>query len=486
MTRYFKYICLLLATICILPSCKDDDKEEIIASDSVRITSFSLAADTTILDNLENVFFTIDLEKGLIYNADSLPKGTEVTKLKIELKTDDAAYANIKTVDSTYNYLTYSKNAIDFTNPVDVEVGSKSGLYKKKYKITVNVHQIESDRLFWGGMQYSYLPGKGAITKQHTVHFNGLIYCFMLRNGEYTLATAATPSEEWNITTISFPFTPDLLTMRCTDTAMYTLDTEGNMYSSVDGITWENTGAAYAAIIGNFGGTLLTLTQDGDTYYHDKYPRPEGFTPQPVASDFPVSGFSEMLTYNSPWLTAPQGMIVGGRTASGELTGAMWGYDGTTWAILNNSISKREGAAFFQYVTFFVDDNWVTSEKITWFVIGGLNETTALSDVWTSNNYGVTWQRAGSELQIPGYILGRGYASVIVCDEPIESSDDPTWRPLDTYPIPQGYRSEPMYSKVEERLVPYIYMFGGEGISGTTYDQVWRGIINRLRFEPIP
>lgn len=485
MTKLFKYILLFAAICSILPACKKDEEEEKVSSGSVRISAFSLKADTTQLDNLENVFFTIDLENGLIYNADSLPVGTDVSELSVKITTENASYVNITSPDGTFNYIDNTNKAINFSNPVYIEVGSQSGKFKKEYKVTVNVHKVEPDQLFWGIMQYSSMPGSGTLSDNYTIKFNDLIHCYMKRGEQYVLATATTPQEEWNITELSLPFTPDLHTLRCSDTAMFMLDTDNNLYTSVDGTTWESTGEQYATIIGNFNGTMLTLSKEGETYYHDTYPRTEGATLQPVAPDFPVSGFSEMLTYNSTWLAAPQGMIVGGRTATGSLTGAMWGYDGTTWAVLNNTIPEREGAAFFQYLTFFVDDFWITEEKTTWFVIGGLNETKALRDVWISNNYGVTWEKAPLELQLPGYILGRGYSSVILCDEPLNTTYQ-NWQSLDTYTVPQGSRSIPLYSTTSPTLVPYIYMFGGENISGVAQNQIWRGIINRLRFEPIP
>lgn len=487
MTQYFKYILLFFAIICILPSCEKDDEDKNVLSDSVRISAFSFVADTAVLDNLENVFFTIDLDKGLIYNADSLPVGTDISKLKIKISTDSAKYVNIETPDSTYNYLDYSKKAINFTNPVMIEVCSRSGVYKKQYKVTVNVHKMNPDQLFWGVLQYSNLPGNsiGTLAEQHTLRFNDLIYCFMKRGEEYILATANNPGDESNITELSLAFTPQIKSIRSTETNLYMLDTEGALHTSVDGIVWENTGETYAAIIGGYNGALLTLSQEGDTYYHDIYPRYEGYTPQPIDKEFPISGFSDMLTYNSSWLSAPQGMIVGGRTASGELTGAMWGYDGTTWAMLNNNIPAREGAVLFPYITFFVDDYWITSEKVTWFVTGGLNDTRALNDVWISNNYGVSWQRAGLNLQLPPYITPGGYASVIINDEPYQTTYQ-HWSSIDKYTIPEGYRYMPMHSASSPELIPYIYIYCGVDFKGLMYNQVWRGAINRLRFEPIP
>ena len=70
-----------------------------------------------------------------------------------------------------------------------------------------------------------------------------------------------------------------------------------------------------------------------------------------------------MLTYNSPWLTSPQGMIVGGRTANGQLTGAMWGYDGNSWAMLNDQLPVREGATFFSFC-------YPMSRIVSWLMMG--------------------------------------------------------------------------------------------------------------------
>ena len=485
MTKFLRYTILLCVLICTLTACRDDKEEKFKHSDSVRITAFSLSADTTILDNLNTVFFTIDLEKGLIYNADSLPKGTDVSKLAINISTDSASEVTISTLDTTYNYLDHNKKKIDLTFPIHAKVVSRSKLYSKDYQIKVNVHTMESDRLTWGGVQYSSLPGEGSLQEQRTIQYNGLIHCYMQRNDTYYRATAVRPGDEWDITTLDLSFTPQLQSLRAGHNALYLLDNDGILHTSTDGITWNSTNQKYAAIIGCLDEQLLTLTHDGSNYYHDIYPRPEGYTPQPTAQGFPVSGHSDMLTYDSPWLTIPQGMIIGGRTADGSLTGAMWGYDGSNWARLNNTLPAREGATFFPYVTFFVDDNWITTEMPTWFVIGGINETTALRDIWISNNYGVTWKEAGDEMILPGYILPRGFASVIICDEPI-NSPIPSWESIDMLPIPQNYRRIPMYSTKDNTLVPYIYMFGGKSHDGINYNQVWRGIINRLRFEPIP
>lgn len=485
MTKYIKHLIPLILLLATLSSCNKEEKEKNALSESVRISAFALKPDSLVLENLDKVFFSIDLEKGLIYNADSLPKGTDISELKFKITTENAKEVEISNVDTTYSYLKKDNLANNLNFPVTIKVVSQSGMHEKTYQLKVNVHKLNPDQLFWGGVQYSSLPGKGKLSAQQTVKFCDLLYCFMTRDNKHMVATTTHPSHEWQVTDLALAFTPDWQTLHAGDDALYILDTENKLHTSTDGVNWADTGKSYANIVGCIGGELLTLTLDNGNYYHDKYPQPEGFTPQPITSNFPIEGYSNMLTYNSPWLTSPQGMIVGGRTADGRLTGAMWGYDGNTWAMLNNQLPPREGAAFFSFVTFYTDGNWVTSELPTWFIMGGLDQYDALRDIWYSNNYGITWQKNEKSLMMPGYITSRGYASVVVCDEPEDTSYS-SWQSVDMLPIPAGYRKLPAYSDTDSRLVPYIYMFGGKYSQEHIFDQVWRGTINRLRFEPIP
>lgn len=481
-----EHILFFLAAIILFSACKEEETEPTVYSDSVRVSAFSLAADTAVLDNLNNVFFTIDLENGLIFNADSLPRGTDVSSLGATITFEGASSAIVTQADgSTFDYVQSDDTKIDFTSPVEMEVISQSGNNSKKYTITVNVHTVEADLLSWGGMSYGSLPGSGTLQHQKTIEYNGLLYCFMQRDGAYQVATALTPGDTWTINELTFDFTPDLLSIQAAEDALYMLDTSGTLYSSVDALTWTAIGGNYAAILGEWNGCMLLISKEGETYYHDKYPRPEGFTLSPVPASFPVSGMSEMLIYSSSWMTAPQGMIVGGRLADGSLTGAMWGYDGTTWALLSNDMPPREGAMLFPYVTFIVDDNWVTTEQTAWFVIGGENDQSTLDDVWLTTNYGVTWNKADDLMQMPGYISPRAYASVIVCEEAANTTLA-DWYRMDEPSLPEGYRALPMRTASSEHLIPYIYMFGGINHEGYAYNQIWRGVINRLRFDPIP
>ena len=89
--------------------------EETVSSAAVR--AFSLAKNDSVMANLDSVFFSIDLIKGVIFNADSLPKGTDVTHLVPVISTIEGASSITMTVqrpglsDTTYTYKTNTEDS---------------------------------------------------------------------------------------------------------------------------------------------------------------------------------------------------------------------------------------------------------------------------------------------------------------------------------------------------------------------------------------
>ena len=73
-----------MALIAMTACNKDDNDINNTASmyvPAVAVTRFYLKADSKVMNNLDSVFFSIDLENGVIFNADSLPKGTKISTL---------------------------------------------------------------------------------------------------------------------------------------------------------------------------------------------------------------------------------------------------------------------------------------------------------------------------------------------------------------------------------------------------------------------
>ena len=190
-----------------------------------------------------------------------------------------------------------------------------------------------------------------------------------------------------------------------------------------------------------------------------------------------------MVTFVSEYdLDSPQSIMVGGRMADDNLTGATWGYDGEAWAQLQGSIKPCEGAILFPYFTFTTSEYWITTQYTSWIVIGGREAAGVADSVYVSVNNGNTWSKAPQSLAMPTYINPRAFASVMVVDADFTSrSAASLWKFMPIRRVPAM-----LVARTSDYQIPYIYIFGGENNSGDIYNEIWRGAIGRLRYPPIP
>ena len=93
------------------------------------MTSFSINKNDKVLTGLDSVFFSIDLVNARIFNADSLPKGTDVSKLVIKIGTSSASGCELTfrklgtSRDTTINYLESPNDSINFSDgPIKLSV----------------------------------------------------------------------------------------------------------------------------------------------------------------------------------------------------------------------------------------------------------------------------------------------------------------------------------------------------------------------------
>ena len=126
-------ISLLLIISLIVGACNEDDSEyeyEAYAYSNVSVLSFKLKNNDSVLEDLDTVFFSIDLDNYRIYNPDSLPKGTELKKFVITATFSSVSEAMFYFNDTegkkdSVDYLTSSTDSINFANgPVTLHVVS--------------------------------------------------------------------------------------------------------------------------------------------------------------------------------------------------------------------------------------------------------------------------------------------------------------------------------------------------------------------------
>ena len=129
------------------------------------VTSFSLAKDDSVVAALDSVYFSIDLVGARIFNADSLPVGTDVSKLIIKVGTSSASACDITFPipgtkrDTTINIIESPNDSINFSEgPVQMVVKSYDGQAQRAYTVSVNVHKEIPDTLLWQTAAERSLP----------------------------------------------------------------------------------------------------------------------------------------------------------------------------------------------------------------------------------------------------------------------------------------------------------------------------------------
>ena len=494
--RNLLYLVLVMAvslsSFPALVSCNNDKDDDSVYSYSestqtTLITGFGLQADADVLASLDSVHFTVDYDNGLIYNADSLPVGTDITALKVTvdfLNTVNSAQFFItgatQQADTTINYTESMSQAIDFTGKTILKVTSADQSIVKDYEVKVLVHQVNPDSLVWPLSWRRDLPGYRYSATGLKAVKQGERYLVLNYNGsESNLWTASAPNQiTWEKKTVNLPFTPDVPSLTATDDALFILATDGVLYTSVDGIEWTSCGVTWHSLLGAYDGRVLGVVRGNDGYYHDEYPHSEGFMVTQVEDGFPVSHASNMIQTNNNWAQSQQGIIVGGMDRDGHVLSNVWGYDGNCWGKINNIHSTvlpaLTDATLFPYYTYrTLSGVRRYGRQLTWYVMGGKLATGKLNgSIYLSNTQGVTWTQDDETIAQPSHMPKFYGAQAFVYNETLTAGGP-------------NYLPSRVQTLVESWECPYIYLFGGYNDQGALLPYVWRGVYNRLTNYPL-
>ncbi len=475
---FSRFVILALAgSVVGLSACNSSVEEEIESisktSSSTLVKSFALRPNSKVMAHLDSVFFSIDQVRGEIFNADSLPWGTDVRKLVVNI---DIPYAgSVELImpklsdgtDTIIDLMQTSGDSINFSHGrVWLRVGSENAEYERIYSVKVNVHQCHADSLQWSTEKRT-LPGSlQAPLAQRAVELNGKYYSLMQNASEIQISTSANPdADSWETASVgTLPADTRVSSLTASADALYVMSESGSVYSSADGQAWQPVQSGWSHIYGAIGSELVGVQGSQWVTY------PGGLSGD-IAPDMPVSGTSQMWSYTNEWALGPQAIFVGGRTASGELSGQTWGFDGQSWMRLSGlngrkSLPEAEGYVLFPYFTFRTNEKtYFTNRQSAWFALGGLKaDGTMQGDVYVSLDNGLNWLRGVQGVQLPGEIAPRYGASVLLVEKTFSSR---------------------AVKPITEWDAPYVHLYGGYDGSGKLYDQTWIGIINRLTFKPL-
>lgn len=490
-----------IAAATTFTACNSDSptyETEIVSNVGVR--SFKLTKNDSVLANLDTVFFTIDLNKALIFNADSLPYGTRTDTLVPVISMMDAVSKMELRVpkgdgtDSVYDYLESQTHVIDFSKgPVKLYVKSQYSDLDRTYTISVNVHKEKSDSLAWGETARTDIPTLFQnITSQRTVRTADATYCLTSDGSSYCMSKRADATQPWESYNVTLPQNALPWTFAATDDALYIL-AQSALYRSADsGLTWSDTGIAMNHIYGAYGNRLIGNVDKDGARYSTEYPASEL---KPLPEGMPVEGTSPTISYSFKLGEAPIMTFIGGRDADDNLSADTWAFDGSDWARITTAPlpDGLEEMCLVPYFTFTVNSVFVATEHSVFLAFGGTDGEVNNRTVYISSDFGRTWKKGGESIQFPSYIPALRQAQALVETLTLGSRSADEWiRFAPEYRAATGTSLMPFASSgsratepVTTWECPYIYLYGGYSDGDVPSSYIWRGTLNRFSFKPI-
>ena len=477
-----------MAAAALLSSCNEKDDSPYYADPAnVAVTKFALKYNSNI-SGLDSTYFSIDLNRGVIFNADSLPKGTSVDKLVANITfSSDVTSAMINmtggyTREGEIDYKSNPTDSIDFTGNVTLTLQAGDDM-SRTYRIKVNVHKETADSLVWSEMSKGLLPSRlGNPVSQKTVELSGAAVTLLReKDGTYTIARSTDLMKNvWEKQEVTFPFEPDVRTFAASSDALYLLATDGKMHTSTDMLTWSDTGETWVSMIGAYGATVVGLRDKDGVRTFAQYPL-QDLSETAVPADFPLTGLSNFVTLQNKWTSSPVAFFAGGKSASGALSGDTWAFDGQEWICLSkDELPAVQGASIIPYYSYRSSTSGQAMDEYSvWMLVGGrLADGTFNRDVYISFDNGVNWNVGATSLQLPAMIPAMTECDNVVMGT-VKSADF-----ADQWKVVKRVSYEVSGTTVTWNC-PYIYLIGGYDSQQKLYDTIWRGVLTRLTFTPV-
>lgn len=417
-----------LLVSCAFTSCLDSDGTNYDLTSDAIISAFSIGTietkvpgktsagkDTTFVYTVDGSLypFTIDQLSNEIYNKDSLPLGTDVSRV-------------VTSITTSYAYaLTYLKNgkdtvwtstdSIDFREPVSFKAYALNGAYRQ-YQIKINVHQVDPDSLYWNKVDGNFaLPAE---SRQKAVYSNGVMYVFVDSGDGALKVTSSSDGQLWSgLQPISLQ-KADYTSILSIEDKLYML-ADKKMYVSANGVDWNLTNETlydkmFAASVATR--QLFTLIGDDicavdlDNYAVQTLNKKNEFFPD------------ESLTYSTTHLNTAGNIerltLVGVRAASSDTTAVVWTKLSTekAWTYYPQASNNNSGCPRLANLTTIAYDNGL-------YAFGGANDYAtskgipAFEYMYKSVDGGIGWIPQTNKVMLPAEFKGRDpYYSYLIDD----------------------------------------------------------------------
>lgn len=392
----------LFLAVCTITSCMDLSGEEYEYSSNASITGFAITdsivtvigTDTTTVLGVYYPFI-INQNEGRIYNADSLPVNTDISKVVVNITADTYYIYVVAAQDSLWE----STDTLDFRRPIEFKVLAETGVSGRTYKAQINVHQQDPDSLVWRKMTSEFASN---IQAQKAVCTNSHIYIFAEQESQIAMTSSKTSDgKNWTqLATINIPVKADYTSVMTWNNILYIL-ADNQLYTSVNGLDWTkvDTEQTFSKLLANSENNNKLIGIDTENHYISSKDGIvwEQYDLLPV--EFPIGNYTFA---NYPLGTNPnidRIVLLGKNEASTDTTTIVWSQLGSEneWTPLtydnnNHGCPKLENATIIRY-----------NNKL--YTFGGSGEyngnVSPFNNFFESRDNGISWRTVTKKVMFP-------------------------------------------------------------------------------------
>ena len=404
--KVLNIIASLFVVTCVITSCLDSDDMVYETNYKSSITAFSFDSIVTYYPSVTDAGkdttlskyvvgskypFIIDQIRGEIYNADSLPKGTDVSKVVVNI-TSEGYYVFIEAGENDSIWV--DSDSLDFTNPIQFKVLSEMNTFGQIYTAKINVHQQDPEVMTW--TKITSLDTD--IKAQKAVYANENIFVFT--EGETQVAvTSSTDGKEWtSLQTIDIPSKADYTTATEWAGKIYML-ADKTLYASENGINWAKveTEQTFSALVASCKNKMIGI--DTDSHYIESADAINWEQYQSMPADFPQTPFTSATYALSTNAGMERIVLMGNNPVEEDTTNVIWGQidNEHEWAAMTYENNKElcpkfENPTIIRY-----------NDKL--YAFGGPakdgTEIKAFQQFYSSKDNGISWEAVTENLLFP-------------------------------------------------------------------------------------
>ncbi len=409
-----------LAIPFFLSSCLDNDDTTYELSSDALISAFSIndietkipsktteGKDTTLIVTTtgSNYSFTIDQSQNRIYNNDSLPAGTDVSKVTLNLSIIGYSIVYEKNEKDT---IWTSSDSLDFTKPVNFKVYAYDGT-TRSYTAQINVHKQVPDSLQWTPIKENNFSLNAAY-RQKAVVFNDRIYVFAEgENQVQVTSTDMTDGHNWSTLQdiAGINVMADYSSVITFNNQLYIL-AQNELYTSADGENWNKVATNRTSFTQLFAASSTHLYAISNQQIVESADASE-WTEQGEATDnFPTQNISYTVCRLNTNSSIERLVVVGERNVASDTTAVVWNKlsSENKWTPLYQQADNQYGCPKLKELAVIHYD-----DKL--YAFGGEKDYTttlpvkAFGALYESVDHGITWKATTANVMLPEEFIGQ-------------------------------------------------------------------------------